>query len=80
MAVSGHLFYEHTLNYFFNSENLSESHYYGNHFFLPRSLPKFLTRLPFIQVIVLAVLLVTCSVFQIHTSLFIEVICQNCLR
>ena len=46
--VSG-LLLEHTLIiFFFNSQNLSESHYYGNPFFqLPRSLPKSLTRLPF---------------------------------
>ena len=38
----------HSLFFFFNSQNLSESHYYGNPFFqLPRSLPKSLTRLPF---------------------------------
>ena len=54
---------------------------------LPRSLPKFLTRLPIFPVFVLIILLLTDSVFQTHTSfliiaywgIVIKVMCQNCL-
>ena len=54
-------------------------------FQLPRSLPKFLTRLPFFPVLVLTILLVG---VQIHTSfeiiadwgIVIKVMCRNCIR
>ena len=65
------LLFEHTLiilSIFVNSfKHLSEAHYYGNHFLfqLPRSLPKFLTRLPFFSVLVVRILFVG---VQIHTS------------
>ena len=52
----------HSLSYFFLILKIYQKHihHYGNLFFfqLPRSLPKFLTRLPFFLVLVLTILLV----------------------